>query len=310
MITVFLGLSAACDIRQETSPLHPIAFKADAGVLESTKAGGTLLKDFSVTSFNVYGLKSGASPATVFNGYQVNYDGGWKYSGINGQELQYWDSKADSYKFSATTGGDYSGGSVTFSGATKTGKNFVALESNNTVEPANFGEIVNLQFSRLLSRVRVAFYEDMEDWNVKDVRYSLSGTFVSQGDYSVDLSDGSFAVSNATSTPSIGRTIEGTIGGSKGEATYEDYSETLPFNNTAGITLTIHSYKYVDQDNGDEYEFSPELNVPIPAADARWDLNHSYTYIFRISESKVELDLSIALEIHDWEANENETILE
>lgn len=308
---ILCGIVAACSKMQETGTMCPIGFRAEAGVQTSTKAAGTPLTDF-VSSFTVAGTEMvGGSGTSLFgNGYAVNYNNGWYYKDINSQELKYWNFKASEYRFSAFTVGSAAGGTLTVNGATSSGNNFIALEKDNTVEPEQFGQTVDLQFSRLLSRIRVAFYEDMEDWEVKNVRYSLSGTFVNRGDYSIDLADGSFSASNISSDPRIGGTIEGTIGDSVETAAYENFTEVLPFHNLSGITLTLHSYTYADPIGGEEYVFSPETEVAIPAAKAAWDLNHSYTYIFRISEARVTLNMTIDLSIHDWQNINNETILE
>lgn len=308
---ILCGIVAACGKMQETGPICPIRFMAEAGVQTSTKAGGTPLSDFS-SSFTVSGIETvnGVDTPVFGSGYTLNHDNGWYYKDINSQELKYWNFKASGYRFSAFTAGTAAGGILTVNGATTGGNNFIALEKDNTVEPAEFGQTVELKFSRLLSRVRVAFYEDMEDWEVKDVSYSLSGTFVSNGDYSVSLADGSFNASIASSSPSIGTTINRTIGESRETATDSGYTEMLPYHNTSGITLTLHSYTYVDRTGGEEYDFHPETEIAIPASKAEWDLNHSYTYIVRISESKVELAMTIDLNIHDWEDISSDTILE
>ncbi|MCQ2130127.1 MAG: fimbrillin family protein [Bacteroidales bacterium] len=308
-------MSASCGKMQETGYLCPITFKAEAGVSLMTKSGSPL-KD-QVTTFKLYGAKTvSPSPETVFDGFTMNYaDDAWNYKGVNGQEIQYWDFKAENYRFSAATD-DFvvDSGTARIEGASSSDSdNFLALENYNTVPKSEFGEPVELQFSRLLSRISVAFYEDMEDWEVKNINFSLDGKFVNQGDYAVNLQDGTFAASNVSfiDPPGIGGTVSVSdpIGTTVETATASTFTNILPYNSSERITLTINSCTYIDSEHN-EYVFYPGMRIDIPASKAQWDLNHSYTYIVKISDSEVILDMIIDLSIHDWMPESNETILE
>ncbi len=300
-------ISASCGKIQETGLLYPITFKAEAGVPLLTKADSPL--QTQVNTFTLFGSKTvSSSPSPVFNGYTVNYSApSWKYKDVDGQEIQYWDYKADVYSFSAVTSGfSVTSGTARIENATTSGADFLALESNNTVPKQDFGNTVNLRFSRLLSRIAVAFYEDMEDWEVKNVNFSLDGTFVNRGDYRVRLSDGYFIASNLTSDSSINGSISGTIGTTKETANASGFTNVLPYSSDNPITLTISSYTLVDSEGDHTISPGPRIEIPFE----KWDLNHSYTYIFRISEATVTLDMTINLNIHDWMPESYETILE
>lgn len=312
LCTSLYGILSSCGKVQETDPRIPIAFKAEAGTQADTKAPGTLLSSFSVNTFTLFGTSTEAdgTTSTVFDGYTVRYDGGWFYKGIGSQELQYWDKYASGYSFSAVAGGTADGGTATFTEATAGDRNFVALEKDNQVEPSDFGKVVDLQFSRLLSRVRFAFYEEMAEWQVKDISFTLNGTVVTKGDYSVDLADGSFSVSNISSESALDGSVHGILGNTVATAKAGSFTEVLPYRHTAPMTLTIHSYTFVDPVNGNEYPFSPETEVTIPTDKSAWDLNHSYTYVLKVSEAEVQFALSIDLSIHDWMNISHDTVLE
>ena len=302
-------MSASCGKIQETELMYPITFKAEAGVSLMTKAE-TTLQSQSVNTFKLFGSKTvDGDDEAVFDDYTVNYSAGsWVYKNAPGQEIKYWDFKADSYIFSAATSAfSVNSGIASISGATKDGKNFLALEKTVSSSQPEFGEPVNLQFSRLLSRIRVAFYEDMDERSVKNVNFSLGGTFVNSGDYSVRLTDGYFTASNLTSDSSINGSISGTIGTTKENANASGFTNVLPYRSANPITLTINSYTLVDSEGDHTISPGPRIEIPFE----KWDLNHSYTYIFRISEATVTLDMTINLNIHDWmDQDPNETILE
>ena len=130
----------------------------------------------------------------------TNYD---KLSSLNSQTIKYWDYSVDQYDFLAFSTGTFKAKKTTTPGAGEIGvtamKYGTALASSGVaysfylpsedalaqayisditeVKKTNFGKEVQLKFKNLGSKVRVALYETVPGYSVKDVQfYTVDGT--------------------------------------------------------------------------------------------------------------------------------------
>ena len=171
-------------------------------------------------AFVVGGFKGATSVATtvVFDNYNVAYTANtantttsntknWEYVGLNvnplasiyhagdKQTIKYWDYSRDQYDFiaySLGTGGatvtaitpstatSSTGGAYTLAGTTAQLKT-VHISDLETVLNANYNEPVTLKFRKLASKVRVALYETVPGYSVKDVKFYISDASIDGG---------------------------------------------------------------------------------------------------------------------------------
>lgn len=154
-------------------------------------------------SFRVYGvINDGTREIPVFDNYVVDYNGdagsdstntaGWTYLGETSkgvapaiQSVKYWNFEAPEYDFVAISGlSDATRISSSTENAfavdqTNLGKIYVsdrvtakkAASMTGTTENALYGRTVTLTFKRLAARLRIAFYETIPGYAVKDVRF-------------------------------------------------------------------------------------------------------------------------------------------
>lgn len=151
-----------------------------------------------------------------------------KLSSVNSQTIKFWDYSADQYDFLAFSTGTYKAVSGTSGAADEIGVTAIKYGTSlagsataytfdlpsvdavrNTyitditeVAKANYGKEVTLHFKNLGSKVRVALYETIPGYAVKDVQfYQVDGT--------TDFSDAKST--NATLISAAGLPIKGTI---------------------------------------------------------------------------------------------------
>lgn len=187
----------------------------DARTTRAATSLSTVIKDFKL-----HGVKQtsiGTYP-TVFSNYVVWHKPStagttasnttdWEYVGImpdeagysapscqsiNPQEIKYWDYDAQRYIFWAVgkAGNLSSGFDETYKAQvqnlTESSLNdpstIVYFTQPKTVVPARYGETVQLEFRRFLSRIRFGFYETIPGYAVKDVRFYTPGSDASPSD--------------------------------------------------------------------------------------------------------------------------------
>lgn len=298
--------------------------------------------------FVVWGDKkvSGATQ-TVFNNYQVNYtvnsagttttnSAGWEYTGISNQTVKFWDYSASEYNFFAYSLGKgatttstpptatYAQPSgMTSSGYTLTGTaealNACYISNKKTITPsASSGTEVELQFLHFGSNVKMAFYETIPGYSVKEMKfypsdsepaetvpylYASAASLPTGGTYTVTFdANGAAQVSAPTGTTNVANMAFGTdltytaendyredsgikyIGRSLNQATPTDAVTVLPNPDGSELNLKV-DYTLLSRDgNGEEIKVTG-ATATVPATFAKWQPNNSYTYIFKISDN-------------------------
>lgn len=255
-----------------------------------------------------------------------------------GQTIKYWDYSASNYNFfayslgkgHATTGASptttYAKASaMTSAGYTLsgTGDQLKAcyISNKKTITPsASSGTEVELQFLHFASNVKMAFYETIPGYSVKEVKFypdgdnsttaadapclfASSSVLPTAGTYTVsfDETSGKAQVSVPTDATTISTQLFGTaltptadrdyqenlgkyIGRSLNQATPTDAVTVLP--NPSGTDLHLKvDYTLLSRDgNGEEIKVKG-ATATIPSSLAKWLPNSSYTYIFKISDN-------------------------
>lgn len=279
---------------------------------------------------------------------------GWEYVGYTnlpngtattsgiGQTIKYWDYSASNYNFFAYSLGkghtttDVSptttyakASAMTSAGYTLsgTGDQLKAcyISNKKTITPsASSGTEVELQFLHFASNVKMAFYETIPGYSVKEVKFYLDGgtsataadapcLFASSnalptaGTYTVsfDETSGKAQVSNPADATKDSKLVFGTIltytadrdyqenlgdnsikyiGRSLNQATPTDAVTVLPNPSGTDIHLKV-DYTLLSRDgNGEEIKVKG-ATATIPSTLAKWLPNSSYTYIFKISDN-------------------------
>lgn len=259
-----------------------------------------------------------------------------------GQTIKYWDYSASNYNFfayslgkgHATTGASptttYAKASaMTSAGYTLsgTGDQLKAcyISNKKTITPsASSGTEVELQFLHFASNVKMAFYETIPGYSVKEVKFypdggtsttaadapclfASSSVLPTAGTYTVsfDETSGKAQVSNPADATKDSKLAFGTIltytadrdyhenlgdnsikyiGRSLNQATPTDAVTVLP--NPSGTDLHLKvDYTLLSRDgNGEEIKVKG-ATATIPSTLAKWLPNSSYTYIFKISDN-------------------------
>lgn len=192
------------ELQRQNESGKPISFSLISAPVtrEVTGADAAALLN---NNFVVYGTKS--STQTIFDNYQVNYvsnsanttttnSAGWEYVGFNNssgieQSIKFWDYSANWYDFFAYSLGK--GASSTYATASKivhntdnkyqyslsgTSAQLAAcyISDMSSMVPSASGTEVKLQFRELGSKVKIAFYETIPGYSVKDVKFYQSGS--------------------------------------------------------------------------------------------------------------------------------------
>lgn len=279
---------------------------------------------------------------------------GWEYVGYTnlpngtattsgiGQTIKYWDYSASNYNFFAYSLGkghtttDVSptttyakASAMTSAGYTLsgTGDQLKAcyISNKKTITPsASSGTEVELQFLHFASNVKMAFYETIPGYSVKEVKFypdggtsataadapclfASSNALPTAGTYTVsfDETSGKAQVSNPADATKDSKLVFGTIltytadrdyqenlgdnsikyiGRSLNQATPTDAVTVLPNPSGTDIHLKV-DYTLLSRDgNGEEIKVKG-ATATIPSTLAKWLPNSSYTYIFKISDN-------------------------
>ena len=250
------------------------------------------------------------------------------------QSIKYWDFNATQYDFFAYSLGKGDApsdpSSTTYAKATALSSNTYQLSGTSaqlgacyiselkTMTPVTSSTQVRLTFISMFSKVKLAFYETIPGYSVKDVKFypsasgsagdvpylfASSSTLPNGGTYTITFdSDGKpqLALSGATTTANIAfgtgltptadedyKETAGTyyIGRTSDAATPTDEVKFLPNpQNTASLNIKM-DYTLVSRDGSGETIQVTGATAVIPAAYAQWKPNYSYTYIFKISDN-------------------------
>ena len=259
-----------------------------------------------------------------------------------GQTIKYWDYSASNYNFFAYSLGkghtttDVSptttyakASAMTSAGYTLsgTGDQLKAcyISNKKTITPsASSGTEVELQFLHFASNVKMAFYETIPGYSVKEVKFysdgdnsttaadapclfASSSVLPTAGTYTVSFDEmsGKAQVSNPADATKDSKLAFGTIltytadrdyqenlgdnsikyiGRSLNQATPTEAVTVLPNPSGADLHLKV-DYTLLSRDgNGEEIKVKG-ATATIPSTLAKWLPNSSYTYIFKISDN-------------------------
>lgn len=320
-IIVLLTLLTACST-EVFEPEVPIVFApVTKNVTETTRAGGNGLE----RNFVVCGYKTvPQGQQYIIPKYEVTYDSG-TYSYVTASQPQvYWDDNASGYRFWGYTEGN--GIESTENGTTITIP--VSLQKELSASLPLFSELkhitqidyktVELEFLHPVSKVAVMFYSeqplaDGEELSITDIAIAPKENN-QEGKVSKIWNDGIVTVNY----PLNGGTQE-TVSVSQNNPS--SVCDNLSFNN---LTLTkgagdkidnalhakvpdVESYHYYPLPMGDKNpDFVLTLKIDgedrtviIPEQYMRWQANHSYNYIFKISGVSKNVELYDVL-VDNW----------
>lgn len=354
MLLALVGCSKDDD---DTSDIRmPISFSG-LGSEEITRAGEVSLSEY-ITDFTVYGIngmgnnESFSQKFVVFPDYQVWYtansanttssnSSNWEYVGTNKnsveQTIKYWDEKTDCHYFWAV--GDTSkaitkepddGLVATLSiknvtlGDIRDRKKSLYYSDPKCVDKSDYNKPVQLTFHDFASKIRIGFYESVEQpsqtensgklykvtglqfFGIDDGSFSddasenvcLKGDFVEEG--TVDITydyDYTNMVANASVTSIINKVDTCSFGTLSSEVSV-DHPLTTSSANALFATNGDEQYTYVIPYNNkkgltikcnvkveSDSDWQP-LYATVPATYTNWQPNHSYTYIFKIVSAK------------------------
>lgn len=322
------------------------------------EAASDLNKNFVVWGDKTFGEAPNEVTQTVFDNYQVNYvtnsantttsnSAGWEYVGYTSkknveQSIKYWDYSAAHYDFFAYSLGkgdkpndlentSYAAASIlngtdytyTLSGSADQLK-ACYISNKKTISPSgSSGTQVELQFRNFASNVKMAFYEIVPGYSVKNVQFypdadantkagvipylyaSGESLLPTAGTYTVSFdANGKAQVSSPTSATTVANLDFGTaltytaeheyhepqtdgttpyVGRTSDAATPTTEVTMLPNPDGTDLHLKV-DYTLVSRDYGEEINVTG-ATATVPAAYAQWQPNYNYTYLFKISDN-------------------------
>ncbi|MCQ2146182.1 MAG: fimbrillin family protein [Bacteroidales bacterium] len=248
-------------------------------------------------------------------------------SNVANQYLRYWDNSSASTSFYAYAPYINGAGTATYDNSEKTltipdGSVVAAFVEGNatqeaseymyattTVETANYGKDVQLNFKRLNAKVNIKFWEDIAGYDVKILdltsEYGVSaapsvqegtapaftyaqGEYFAKSGYDINFSAATPAVTAKTGTKTsdalkFTSPDADKIGETQAEATPSVTTYyAIPKNNTTGFTFHV---SYMLTSTTGEKITVQNATVFVPAANANWVANTHYTYIFKITKN-------------------------
>lgn len=268
---LLLCCAAACQ-KSDVAPEErkPFAFAAS----EETKTGLSETYD----NFRVWAtIIQGSSSSPEMSGYLVQHDNalGWSYENIPGQELKYWSSSADAYRFHAgapdyvTNGsGEQIAGILLNAGTPATPaitENALTLKMIATKEiketslysqpylvrrtDPSFGSLVNLNFCYAHAKVNVAFkYVSGSTITIKNIKLTPPAEIATEATLQINYDWAKPAVS--AGTPVI-------------SAKGVDETHPLMFKEIADISANSKDY----------HSSTPWYVIPDPASKGDWKLS-------------------------------------
>lgn len=344
-----------------------IKFVATSGKV--TRAGGETSLAKYIDNFRVYGVNTNKSNTLVFDNYVLWYDTqlsnsnthNWEYVGQNPidhklQTIKYWNFSADHYYFWAVAGAEGRFFSPTDGMIESFSTPMTEVDGNASVlyyskpldvNKDNYSHPVTFQFVGAHSRMRMAFYETIPGYAVKDVKFHVgtndphskcmaNGTFNVEGKLKLTYNNSipdvtssfegsetqashSFGSLNYT-TAASGKLAQGSesiyLGVLSSAPTYAGnpeapgyYTNILPLpENITPLTIKV-DYTLVSLDGSGQEINITGADATVPAEFCRWKSNFSYTYLFKISDDKLKPITFVAVgEVDNTTDNDQGTI--
>lgn len=315
---------------QEFNQGAPIEFATRTVNATRANATGADAAALLNNQFIVYGQKTANDAKTqVFTKVAVNYvtDGenaAWDY--VTGTEpVRYWDKTATSYDFYAYSDANatkvvapaadiYTDG-ITISSTTAENLAKVYVAPGVSVTSTGFNNTVKFIFKSAASKVRIAAYNGMNDYDVKINKFyvsdgtagtvsALQGSFFSAAAYAVTAA-GVQSKTDATQDQKnvvMGGNIvaAGNLGASKADATYEDYVWVLPTGADAqNVTVKI---EYTMTSKTTSETITDTVETSLDKSYFQWQPNYAYTYILKINNSLTPI--TFEAEVEEFTENE------
>lgn len=261
-------------------------------------------------SFRVFGTKAGESSTTVFPSYSVVFsEDSWNYVGTfdeQQQTIKFWDYSASEYEFiagapaSAVSG--MSAGGFTLTMPENSGKAYVADRA--TVLPTAYGQTVTMRFRQIGATIRLGFYEAIDGYSVKDLKFSygttnvsetvgLAGLFPASSKYNVTYNGEGKAVVTPADTdanPETTKTFTWADGYVSSTTAIATSSASATKTNTVGVTpttvgaaMTLKVDFTLKADDTQEEIQVHGATVTVPESYTQWQTNYAYTYIFKFT---------------------------
>lgn len=250
-------------------------------------------------NFKVYAVYvTGDTQKTVMDGYKVKFvTDSWSYV-TDTQELMFWDSKADSYLFTAgapiNAVTDISATTMQLHLKNNTSGSAMAAEPLKIERSSqDFGKIVNMRFGYAHCSVCVAFVKNTsEDYTVSDITLTPNEAITSEAflTYTFDWSTSKASTQltpNATSTESLRFNDVTITAGTTGAVLSETRYYCVPdATNTTGWTISLKC------DN--------ELKSGTFVNEYEWKSGKNYIYIFSLEEKTPKLIYVLAGDMDDY----------
>lgn len=247
--------------------------------------------------FKVYAVSvTGGTQKTVMEGYEVKFvSDSWTYV-TDTQELMFWDSKADSYLFTAgapiNAVTDISATAMQLHLKNNTSGSAMAAEPLKIERGSqDFGKIVNLRFGYAHCRVCVAFVKNTES-DITDITLKPTAAITSEADltYTYDWS---------TSTASTQLTSTATSSDS-----FYFNSVNIPAGTADAVLSSTRYYCVPDASNptgwtvslkcGEEQKSGTFVN------EQAWESGKNYIYIFSLDGKTPKLIYVLAGDMDDY----------
>lgn len=256
-------------------------------------------------NFKVYAVSvTGVTQKTVMEGYEVRFlSDSWTYV-TDKQELMFWDSKADSYLFTAgapiNAVTDISATTMQLHLKNNTSGSAMAAEPLKIERSSqDFGKIVNLRFGYAHCRVCVAFVKNAEsDIKITDIKLTPDAAITTEADltYTYDWS-----TSKPTATTQL--TNKTTSGDSFG---FSDV--TIPAGTSDAVLSATRYYCVPDATNTTGWTISlkcdDELKSGTFVNEYEWKSGKNYIYIFSLEEKTPKLIYVLSGEMDYFDCND------
>ncbi len=264
-------------------------------------------------------------------------------TGVTEQTIKYWDHSASSYDFVAfSMGQGYSTGepeqttyatptavqwnqltspAYTLSGDINTLSECYISDKKTVQETEYSNSAVQLQFRHLTSKIRMALYETVPGYKIKDVRFHQSAqdthttatekkptlfgsnAFNKKGTYTVSFSENegkanlSFSAEATDGTENVLQFTqvnykESFLGETSADASYcgtgtddKEFKKILPNGGNGNVVSMQIDYTLYSEDGSREEIKVYGAKADVPAAYTAWKPGYAYTYIFKISQN-------------------------
>ncbi len=250
-------------------------------------------------NFKVYAVSvTGVTQKTVMEGYEVRFlSDSWTYV-TDKQELMFWDSKADSYLFTAgapiNAVTDISATTMQLHLKNNTSGSAMAAEPLKIERSSqNFGKIVNMRFGYAHCSVRVAFVKNTsEDYTVSNITLTPDEAITSEAEltytYDWSTSKATTQLTNKTTSGDRFGFSDVTITAGTGDAVLSAtrYYCVPDATNTTGWTISLKC--------DDELKSGTFVN------EYEWESGKNYIYIFSLEEKTPKLIYVLAGDMDDY----------